>query len=572
MKMIKKTVALSIGLVMMGGATSFAQSLADARKAIDAEQYQKATSMLKTLVSSQAKEGDNYYYLGNVYMLVDEPDSAKAIFTQGTAAAPKNALNYVGLGQVALYAGDASAAKNDFDKAIDLGKKDYTTYMQIGRAYFEQPKPDYAAALPFLQKADELDAKDKDAYVFVALGDYWASQENNTSAYEQYLRALDIDPNLKRVKVQIGRMFKMTSSFPEAEAKVKEVIDVDPNYGPAYRELAEINNWWSLRSDPTTAADKHKAALENMRKYLDLTDRSFDSRFRYAQFLVYAGDWATLATELNSLNVDASNPRAFVINRLKGYSAVENQNFDKGVQYLTAMFGKSDNDPRILASDYIYLGKAYMGVGNDSLAVLSMTKGVEMDTTKAEELAGLAKSLYDAKKYDKAGPAYKKSIELNSANLNMAMNYYYMGLSYYFSYAYAAQAGTNPSKDLLVEADTAFSKVNQLAPAHDIDVAYLYRAYIGKNLDNAEAPEGLAVPHYLKYIETVTVTHPEKAETPSVKNNLINTYNYLGSFYSASDKAKAIDYLNKTLTLDPQNAYATQSLKILNTPSPSPKK
>ena len=42
MKMTKKTRALSLGLVMMGSA-SFAQSLADAKKAIDAEQYQKAT-------------------------------------------------------------------------------------------------------------------------------------------------------------------------------------------------------------------------------------------------------------------------------------------------------------------------------------------------------------------------------------------------------------------------------------------------------------------------------------------------------------------------------------------------
>ena len=35
MKTIKKAIALSLGLVMMGGTASFAQSLADAKKAID---------------------------------------------------------------------------------------------------------------------------------------------------------------------------------------------------------------------------------------------------------------------------------------------------------------------------------------------------------------------------------------------------------------------------------------------------------------------------------------------------------------------------------------------------------
>jgi tetratricopeptide (TPR) repeat protein len=85
-----------------------------------------------------------------------------------------------------------------------------------------------------------------------------------------------------------------------------------------------------------------------------------------------------------------------------------------------------------------------------------------------------------------------------------------------------------------------------------------------------KAPAGLAVPHYLKYIETVTVTRPEKGGTPAAKTNLITIYNYLGSYYSASDKEKAKEYLNKTLALDPQNAYATKSLQVLNGGTPAP--
>ena len=141
MKTIKKAIALSLGLVMMGTA-SFAQSLADAKKAMDAEQYQKATSMLKTLVASQAKDGDNYFSLGNVYLLTDEIDSARAAFTSGTTADPKNALNFVGLGHADLMSGNATSAKTNFDKAIELGKKDYQTYLQIGKAYLGQKKPD----------------------------------------------------------------------------------------------------------------------------------------------------------------------------------------------------------------------------------------------------------------------------------------------------------------------------------------------------------------------------------------------------------------------------------------------
>ena len=185
--MIKKAITLSLGLVMMGGTASFAQSLADAKKAMDAEQYQKAGSMVKTLVANQAKEGENYFNLGEVYLRTDDIDSARAVFTRGIAADPKYALNYVGLGHADLKSDNPTSAKTNFDKALQLGTKDYQTYLAIGRAYIDNQKPDYAAALPNLQKAEELDAKDKDPETFLALGDFYAMQTKNTEAYPQDL-------------------------------------------------------------------------------------------------------------------------------------------------------------------------------------------------------------------------------------------------------------------------------------------------------------------------------------------------------------------------------------------------
>lgn len=570
MKTIKRTIAFTLGLVMMGGAASFAQSLADAKKAIDAEQYQKATSMLKTLTNSQAKEGDVYFNLGNVYLAIEEIDSAKAIFTKGTVADPKNALNFVGLGHVDLFANNTAGAKANFDKAIELGKKDYHTYMHIGRAYFEQPKPDFEAALPNLQKADELETKDKDPEVFIALGDYWADQRKNTPAYEQYLRATDIDPSIKRVKVQIGRMFNMADGYADAEAKVKEVIAVDPNYGPAYRELAEIQNRWSFR-DAAVSKAKREEALNNYKKYLDLTDKSFDSRYRYAQFLVYAEDWATLATELPTLKTDPSNPKNFVINRLQGYSAVENKNYDVAVKSLSQLFAKKEDSSRVAGSDYLYLGKAYQGVGNDSLAVINLLKGVELDTTKVEELSTLGQKLFTTKKYGQAADVFKKVISLNSKNPNMAMNTYYLGMANYWNWAIQNNEKKNPSAEMLTEADSAFVKVLTLVP--DYEMAQYYRTRVYKALDTGNPQAGLAVPHYEKFIELVTVTKPEKATTPANVKYLIEAYNYLGAFYAnAKDIEKAKDYLNKTLGLDPQNAYATETLKVINAPAAPPKK
>jgi tetratricopeptide (TPR) repeat protein len=564
MKMIKKAITLSLGLVMMGGTASFAQSLADAKKAIDAEQYQKASSMLKTLVNSQASKGENYFSLGEVYLHTDDIDSARAVFTKGITAEPKYALNYVGLGHADLKSNNAASAKTNFDKALSFGAKDYLTYLAIGKAYLDQKTPDYAAALPNLQKADELDAKDKDPETFVALGDYYALQKKNSEAYNIYLRATDINPALYRVNVQIGKMYKEAYAFPEAEAQLKKAIAGDPNYGPAYRELAELYLQWSYQ-DPKNGDAKRADALTNMKKYLDLTDKSFESRLRYAQFLVYAGDFATLSNEVATLNApDANNPKTFVVIRMRGYSAIENKNYPQGVQFMNELFARKQDTARILGSDYLYLGKALQGTGNDSLAVINITKGVELDTTKVEDLAEIGKKYYAAKNWDKAIPVFKKAISLNSKNPNMAMNYYYLALAEY------VKSGAK-DRAMLVESDSALAKVITLAPEYD--PAFLYRARINKFIDvidNPETQKGLAVPFYERYITLLTVTKPEKAAA-HVKD-LADSYNYLGFYYSGVDKEKAKEYFNKTLAIDPANAYAADNLKILSAPPAQPKK
>jgi hypothetical protein len=47
MKVIKKALQTSLVVAMLGGTSVFAQSVADAKKAIDAEQYDKAKTTLQ---------------------------------------------------------------------------------------------------------------------------------------------------------------------------------------------------------------------------------------------------------------------------------------------------------------------------------------------------------------------------------------------------------------------------------------------------------------------------------------------------------------------------------------------
>ena len=54
-----------------------AQDIAQSKKAIDAEQFEKAKTMLKSIVNSNPDDGYATFLLGNVYLEQEAQDSAK---------------------------------------------------------------------------------------------------------------------------------------------------------------------------------------------------------------------------------------------------------------------------------------------------------------------------------------------------------------------------------------------------------------------------------------------------------------------------------------------------------------
>lgn len=63
-------------IALLASAVSQAQDLDQATKAIDAEQYEKAKSMLKSIVQSK-NTGKASFLLGNIYLTQSVEDSAK---------------------------------------------------------------------------------------------------------------------------------------------------------------------------------------------------------------------------------------------------------------------------------------------------------------------------------------------------------------------------------------------------------------------------------------------------------------------------------------------------------------
>jgi cytochrome c-type biogenesis protein CcmH/NrfG len=545
MKMISKIATASLGLLFVGSSV-FAQSLADAKKAIDAEQYQKAKSMLKNLTTTQADKDENFFYLGWVYIKQDYADSAKAAFNKGIAVNAKSALNYAGLGAAARLDKDNSGATNNFNQAITLAGKSSKPYQYVGEAYLlvaagsKVAPADANAAIAVLQKGKVVNPKDAD--LLITLGNAYRSQLKSNEAYQAYSDASTIDPKNPAAKVATGVLWQFANNFEDSEKQFQDALTIDPNYGPAYREWAETDLRWA-NTDAKMASVKIKEAADHYKKYISLTDQSVESQMHYGDFLLMAGDYKDLQQVAADLSKSAnSNARAY---RYQGYAAYENKDYPTGLTAMNTWFQKAD-PKRILPRDYLYLGRLQMASGQDSVGINTLKKALELDSTQTDVYGEIAKALYHQKKYEQAGDAYRLVTQKGGRNVKLT-DYFYEGISYYFGYD-----EKKPNADtLLVRADSAFSYVNQKSPT--TADAYLYRAYVNDSKEkDRNNIVGYAKPFYEKYIELITA---KGAPDDKTKKSLANAYVYLGTYAEFKDKdlTKATDNYTKARDADPTN-------------------
>ena len=538
---------------------SQAQDLNQAKKAIDAEQFESAKSMLKTIVNSKPSNGRAAFLLGNIYLTQNVEDSAKIYFQKGLTGSEGGKLNYIGLGQMDLDNGNSAAAQANFTLATkDVKKKDVEEFVYIGKAYMNSTKPDYKSAIAILNRAKINNPQD--AQVLLELGNAFYGDKNQNEAYVSYRNAFQADATLIRAKMQLGVLLKGAKAYTEAVKAYDNVIATSPNYGPVYRELAETYYLWG-RNEPAKGKEYLKKALDYYEKYMSLTDYSLASRMRHADFLILAGDYVALEAEANKMKkLDNVNPR---ILRYLGYSAYENGNVDVAIKSLESFISNPTN--KIIAKDYMYLGftrikKAISADGKSIDAALfnkgmmDVKKSVEMEITMTNDLQDTGKKLFEQKFYNEAAAVFELATT-NKESRNYLLDNFYLGNSIYFY---------NTRKDVvkvdavaLQKADVAFGNVIEASPT--TQDAYIYRARTNRLLEK----DDLTIKFYEAYIKVVTDKGAEELAKPATKTKLIEANNNIAVIYSKTDKTKAKEYLNKTLSIDPANQYALDALKSL---------
>ncbi len=261
----KKVVMSAVATFVLSFAS--AQTVAEGINYLDSHKYAKAKEVFNQLIE-KSPSAENYFYLGNAYLVQFEPnfDKAKEAFDKGITLDSKSYLNKIGLASIKMGKGQKVSAINDLNQiAKDSREKDPEVLYRIGEAlsmYDNNNDPNLA--ITFLNKAIEK-AADKDgvpAHYYYTLGDSYRMIKDPGNAMSAYEKASAIAKNKASVFYRMATLWMAAKQYKKAEENINKAIAIDPTYAPAYKAQAEYNRTFQ-RPDETTKS------LINYTKYAD---------------------------------------------------------------------------------------------------------------------------------------------------------------------------------------------------------------------------------------------------------------------------------------------------------------
>lgn len=542
----------------------YAQDVQKGLEDLEAERFTKAGQTFTQLANS-SPSAENQFYLGYYYLKTGQLDQAKAAFEKGAAADGKNQLNNVGLAGVAFMKGDRATGKTLIDNAVNATKsKNQDVLIRAGEMLTLSDKTnDPAEAVRLLTIADEKDKKNENAEIEMALGDAYFLKNDGGNAISKYENALAMKPNLAEANYKIGRLYLRGKNYTKAQEYFKLAIQNDPEFAPTYLAYA----------DALANSRAYKSAAQNYDLYVQKSGTTDPERLLdVARYRFLAQDYQGATSYLDQLKGKVNNP---IMDRMYGWAYYGLNQPQQSVDALNKFISSAPD--KVIYDDYKYLGRAYGMVNTpqaDSMSIVYLEKAAPLDTTE-NLYRDIAKKYYDMKKYNKAADYYGKVVSTDKKPLNN--DYLYQGLA---NYQYGFRVGRDSSEAPMdtaqirmgrqmyfMRADSAFGKMAAKIEADTAATSKYPLAYYYEGQSNYYAfptavslSRGTAVPYYEKFIEQANAeTDPKTKE--QYKKPLITSYKFLASYYdSKNDDAKAKEYFNKVLELDPNDADVQKAL------------
>lgn len=545
----KKVVMSAVATFVLSFAS--AQTVAEGINYLDSHKYAKAKEVFNQLIE-KSPSAENYFYLGNAYLVQFEPnfDKAKEAFDKGITLDSKSYLNKIGLASIKMGKGQKASAINDLNQiAKDSREKDPEVLYRIGEAlsmYDNSNDPNLA--ITFLNKAIEK-AADKDgvpAHYYYTLGDAYRMIKDPGNAMSAYEKASAIAKNKASVFYRMATLWMAAKQYKKAEENINKAIAIDPTYAPAYKAQAEYNRTFQ-RPDETSKS------LINYTKY---ADEDPSTALEIAKLYFINSNFAEAKATLDKVFDKVSDPIKY---KLKAYLQYEENDYAGAKASLESYYSKVEQS-RIIPSDAGLEGLIYAGLASKeadatakaalmqkSAEKMAVVKQANDDTLNWDvEYAKVVSGAAELKAKAEAGPTnenienLKKQVAANKEDTTLL-----------FNLAQAYEAANNWEGSALV-----WQKMNELLPTWE--PAYYSKGYAmqkgGYNQSAALA--------YLKYIDVVLAK--PAAEQQPLQENLYGAYYNVALLLKDIDKAKALENIGKALAIKPADPNATNLQKLLN--------
>ena len=516
--MFKNKIIPGILFILVFASNIIAQDIASGVKLINNEKYNEAKKYFTSLLNSKSK-AEAYFYLGEIYFIEENVDSAKICYAKGIEADIEFPLNYAGMVRLNVLDGnDAEIAKNR-DQAIELSDSESPkVFVVLAEAYMHIKY--YDTAMQFMEKA--IENKLNTAEIYITIGKVYLGKINGTEAIKNFEEALSLDPGNPEALTLKARVYSLISNYSGAISLLTEAITSDPTYAPAYNDLAEVY---------ANIKDYSKAS-EYYAMYIEKSESTLEKQKRYASILYLNKEYEKAISILEKLiQIEPDNASSI---RIVAYSYLRLEAVEASKYYFQKLFSLSGIN--YLPTDYENYSDLLSKTGNDSLAIEYLSKITELDSTRKDIYGKMSILYFKNKNWNGVINSLESKGDLT------AQEYFDLGKAYYFTQKYN-------------EADVAFNMLTSKVP--DLAVAYFWQARVKTNFD-PESDSGLAKPFYEQFISL------SKEDTTKFKKELIEAYSYLGYYYYLkTDNTNSKLYWQKVYAIDPKNVQAVEALKSL---------
>jgi tetratricopeptide (TPR) repeat protein len=533
--MLRKTICF-LALSLLSSLALIAQNLEEAKKLVYYEKYETAKKALQAIVDAEPNNEEAIYWFGQTMIRPEEStpanwNEAKKLY-QSKLSNKDNNLIMAGIGHIELLEGKVQDARNHFEAAVSMSQnKSIAVLNAVGYANGnpDAKNGDPVYAIDKLKQATQL-KKFNNPDVWVNLGDAYRKIGDGGQAIVSYQSALSIDPNYARADYRIGKVYQTQGRGQESifMEYYNKAMTNDPAYAPVYANLFS----YYYETDVPKASmyfDKWMAIAEK-----DAKTCFYQSLLKYAQGLFMEA----ISQANDCIASEGENPypnlyglKANAYNRLKDSI--------KTVENYTEYF-KRQSPEKITAADYVECAKNMLKIaGNETQAALLIDKAVALDSiegNKVQYLKSIAQFFENRKEFKNAADYYNKIVSIKKNPTKFDINT--TGFNYYKAGAYQQSIDAfTLSTNKFPDDPYAFNMVGKSSWAIDTTMTL-----------------GLANPAFEKTIQLGL------ADTVKYKPQLMTAYKYFVAYYAniAKDKNKAVEYVEKAVALDPNDAEANE--------------